>query len=58
MRHRSETIGGDRRERPTPPPVPPIGTPRCEREVRELEARLRNPWRTSKGREGALEAWG
>ena len=31
---------------------------RREREVRELEARLRNPWRQSKGRDGALEAWG
>jgi hypothetical protein len=58
MRHRSETIGGDRRERSAPPPRPAGSTPRSEREVRELEARLRNPWRMSKGREGALEAWG
>jgi hypothetical protein len=34
------------------------GIGRRERAVRELEARLRNPWRDSKGRDGALEAWG
>jgi hypothetical protein len=27
-------------------------------QTREFEARVRNPWRESKGRDGALEAWG
>jgi len=37
---------------------------RCRRERRRARravdflARLRNPWRDSNGREGALEAWG
>jgi hypothetical protein len=30
----------------------------CARSALDLEARLRNPWRDSNGREGALEAWG
>lgn len=45
-------------EPPEPPYIRRLRARRDAERTRELEARLRNPWRKSKGREGVLEAWG
>lgn len=60
MRHWFHPIAGLRgaRDHEDPSADRTEPSPCLEREVRELEARLRNPWRVSKGREGPLEAWG